>query len=357
MPAIVVRPGAKRRRLSGKTLPKHAVVPVRFPLLPVVSSLELLGATISLQKQRKYELQNSRALRAAHTAERVAHVPIPVDGMCALHLQHLSTVMASSLVRLPLPWLPHSRWLLSGPCGDAVHGRHWRSACLHFPSRGGKFIRAWSGSLNRLHVFADSCYDTLSWVILFVRAWAAVRDDESSLLPTHFRIVAKLLRVVKVVGWTWPEPFVLCTDWQLYLSILYVDKGLWEHEVRRAARRHMWSTLAMRIPKYADLAKGIDTWASLRLLKSKVLAGATLPCGRLWRAGILCSPACPLCGAFETCIHMMWTCPRQKHIRNRCLEETGPVDLLADSWPSAQSRLAVKPENPNLLQQWRRIHL
>ena len=41
----------------------------------------------------------------------------------------------------------------------------------------------------------------------FVKAWAAVRDDKSSLLPTRFGIVANLLRVGKAVGWTWPEPF------------------------------------------------------------------------------------------------------------------------------------------------------
>ena len=143
---------------------------------------------------------------------------------------------------------------------------------------------------------------------------------------------------------------VMCTDWQLPLSILHVDAGLWEHEVCRAARRHMWSMLAMRIPRSVDLAKVIDTWASLRLLKSKLLSR--------YERGVFAYCACKGHVALWALVfaHQLALCAaslkHQQHIRNRFRGEAGPVELLAGGWPSAQSRQAVQPENQDLLQ-WR----
>ena len=367
---IIIQPSAKRRRITPKTAAKdvHSIpIRVHAPELPLVSNFKLLGEQISLTKSRDYSLQNERAHAAAQVAERAANLPLPIEGR-----QSVCATAAASKYKFGLEFGPAAIAQVQS-LTQAVKSAVWRRS-PHFPLEELLFTLPFKGWLihPRMQWIAESlscfrrmmlAYPSLRQPLVRTRQAALELVAEVGL--RDFGLISNLRRVIGVIGWSWPEPFLFVTDWGLQLPILTVDKALWDHEVRRGARRCLWQEIASRLPKYVDMARGIDTWATLRLFKSPKLtpyergflrtlfAGAQLPCGRLWRANVLCSPACPLCGCeMETLSHMLWQCPNHAELRRKFQARTGPIAELLDNWSSVECRLAGQLENREILQ-WR----
>ena len=233
--------------------------------------MSLLAVGISFRRKRDYALQNERAADAARITSRIDSLPVSIDAKA-----QICATAASSKYAYGLEFGPASLEALA-PLTVAVKKAIWNRS-LKFPLE---------ELLHTLPFKGWSIHPHMQWVaqtlmrvrrILaqyaelrppFAEVWEAFSQTNEVMYCTRFGLIATVARVVQDVGWQWPEPFTIVTDWGMRIDFLSVDPGFWEHEVRRATRRMMWQTLSTRLPKYLDVQGGIDTWATLRVFKSR----------------------------------------------------------------------------------------
>ncbi|CAE7370870.1 hypothetical protein AK812_SmicGene31158 [Symbiodinium microadriaticum] len=217
--------------------------------------MSLLAVGISFRRKRDYALQNERAADAARITSRIDSLPVSIDAKA-----QICATAASSKYAYGLEFGPASLEALA-PLTVAVKKAIWNRS-LKFPLE---------ELLHTLPFKGWSIHPHMQWVaqtlmrvrrILaqyaelrppFAEVWEAFSQTNEVMYCTRFGLIATVARVVQDVGWQWPEPFTIVTDWGMRIDFLSVDPGFWEHEVRRATRRMMWQTLSTRLPKYLDV--------------------------------------------------------------------------------------------------------
>ena len=168
--------------------------------------------------------------------------------------------------------------------------------------------------------------------------------------------VGRIQDAVRVLEWRWPEPFVFMTAAGQTLDITKVDRGEWEHAVRKELRMQAWKQAAARREDMQGVEVGVQREITLCLLEHgdltpmeqallrAILAGGVWTQDPLHRARLTNTATCPHCqtGEVEDHEHMWWRCPAWQEIRQRFAKASA---LETKACPTCFIRCSIVPND------------